>query len=107
MARWVSDYWRQNGSKASASIARLPKPKISCSMLTTGSILDWVRNNSAILLNCDYRLLPEATGNDILDDVADFWAWLQKDFPTAMGIINSNIQPDLEDIAVIGESAGK
>jgi acetyl esterase/lipase len=77
-------------------------------MLTiAGSVIDWVRQNSAILINCDYRLLPEATGNDILDDVSDFWAWLSKDFPTAMANTKTGIEPDVQDIAVIGESAGK
>ena len=58
------------------------------------------------MVHPDYRLLPEATGNDILDDVADFYVWLQKDFPTGMANTNTGIEPDLENIVVRGESAG-
>jgi acetyl esterase/lipase len=76
-------------------------------LTNAGSFIDWARQNSAILLNCDYRLLPEATGNDILEDVADFWAWLSRDFPTAMTNTKTGVQPALDDIAVIGESAGE
>jgi hypothetical protein len=47
------------------------------------------------------------TGNDILDDVADFWIWLLRDFPTGMANTNTGIEPNLKDIVVRGESAGK
>lgn len=52
----------------------------------------------------DYRLLPEATGEDILDDMDDFWNWLGKDFPSI--VLENGIEADLGRVLLSGESAG-
>jgi acetyl esterase/lipase len=51
-------------------------------------------------------LLPEATGNEILDDVKDFWLWVQRDLVKEIAGLERNIEPDVNNIAVRGESAG-
>lgn len=52
----------------------------------------------------DYRLLPEATGEEILDDIDDFWAWLAKDFSSI--VQECGIEADLDRVLLSGESAG-
>lgn len=67
--------------------------------------LDIYRKNSTIALSPDYRLLPESTGLDILQDASDFYTWLfhpgnlSAHLPTC-------ITPNLDSILVTGESAG-
>ena len=52
----------------------------------------------------DYRLLPEATGAEVLDDVQDFWRWLHNTLPTLTTTWNA--VPDLTRLACTGQSAG-
>ncbi|KAL4866227.1 hypothetical protein BDV12DRAFT_138336 [Aspergillus spectabilis] len=61
----------------------------------------------AVLLTANYRLLPQATGLDIYDDVEDFWAWLHS--PALQDLLEKHTTPvdvDLTRILVVGESAG-
>ena len=68
-------------------------------------ILNLALSRKAILITPDYRLLPEATGLDILQDVRDFYSWL---FTTGnlASHFSSGIDPDLDHLLVTGESAG-
>jgi acetyl esterase/lipase len=34
-----------------------------------------VHRNNAIIVSPNYRLLPEHNGNDIQEDLVDFWTW--------------------------------
>ncbi|KAK9374658.1 Alpha/Beta hydrolase protein [Lipomyces chichibuensis] len=84
--------------------------------LVTGSRLfaDWYPSweleyalvHSAIIVTPDYRLLPESSGADIIEDVSDFWVWLRRDFPTFLSSSGSGVNVDLEKVLVVGESAG-
>ncbi|ESZ91871.1 hypothetical protein SBOR_7736 [Sclerotinia borealis F-4128] len=86
--------------------------------LVTGTALytEWLPNwainlvtqNSAILIMPDYRLLPEATGQEILEDLKDFWKWFGVGFPGYLAGISGNgkIGVNWEKVAVYGESAG-
>jgi acetyl esterase/lipase len=47
-------------------------------------VLEWALKHNAIVVTPDYRLLPEANGTDILNDMKDFFAWLRN--PTARRI---------------------
>lgn len=69
-------------------------------------ILDYCAANSIVIVSPDYRLLPEATGWDILEDVRDFWHWMASELPKALHGSRSDIELDLGRIAVSGESAG-
>lgn len=51
----------------------------------------------------NYRLAPEANGEDILEDIADFWRWLHSDLGTHL---SGRTQPDLTRILATGGSAG-
>lgn len=54
----------------------------------------------AIIISPQYRLLPEATGTDLMDDISDFWTWFRS---TA-----TNMTPRLSSTQILaaGESAG-
>jgi acetyl esterase/lipase len=54
----------------------------------------------------NYRLAPEHTGDDILEDIADFWTWLRSSLPTYLAFKELSISPDLSNVLVHGESAG-
>lgn len=67
-------------------------------------LLDICLTNSAIFIAPDYRLLPEATATEVLDDVEDFWHWLHDTLPTLTRTWNAF--PDLTRLACTGQSAG-
>jgi acetyl esterase/lipase len=70
-------------------------------------IIDYIEKGPAILVDVEYRLLPESSGRQLLQDVTDFWSWLrdgklseqlQKSLP--------HIEADMSRIMVYGNSAG-
>ncbi|KAE8147901.1 alpha/beta-hydrolase [Aspergillus avenaceus] len=97
-----------------------PRPvvvRIHGGFLVTGSglyppwfnswILEYALANQAIIISPNYRLLPEVSGREILDDIHDFWHWLRN------GSVVSIIQEKYRGVAlnhgstlVVGESAG-
>lgn len=38
-------------------------------------LIPLVHRNDAIIVSPNYRLIPEHNGDDIQEDLADFWAW--------------------------------
>jgi acetyl esterase/lipase len=57
----------------------------------------------------DYRLLPESSGHDILEDMVDFWMWMgnHDGFQYAVNTATEDrFEPDLTRLLVVGESAG-
>lgn len=54
----------------------------------------------------DYRLRPEATFAEIVDDIRDFWVWVEDQLPTVLASASPPVELDLDNIAVTGESAG-
>ena len=54
----------------------------------------------------DYRLRPEATFAEIVDDIRDFWVWVEGHLPTVLGTASPPAKVDLNKIALTGESAG-
>ncbi|KAI0199514.1 putative polyketide synthase [Astrocystis sublimbata] len=61
-------------------------------------------SHNAIIISPDYRLLPEATGSEILQDVQQFWRWLRNDLPSLSR--SWRVRPDLANVASCGESVG-
>ena len=39
-------------------------------------MIQTVLKHGAVYVQPDYRLLPEANGEEVLDDIDDFWTWL-------------------------------
>ncbi|KAL1966014.1 hypothetical protein VTN77DRAFT_4954 [Rasamsonia byssochlamydoides] len=68
-------------------------------------LLELAERHGAVIVSANYRLLPEATGVEILSDIDDFWSWLHSDEPREL-LINSSIELDLNKILTAGESAG-
>lgn len=72
-------------------------------------IVEYAFSKSAVLLMPNYRLLPEASGIDILADLEDFWAWVSggelKTFVDSK-LGSGKIEVDTNRIWVHGESAG-
>ncbi|KAJ5728224.1 hypothetical protein N7493_004554 [Penicillium malachiteum] len=62
----------------------------------------------AIVITPDYRLLPEANGHDILEDLSDFWKWFSENLETKLAGYHpeAKIQPDFDRILATGGSAG-
>jgi acetyl esterase/lipase len=72
-------------------------------------ITEYALSKSAIIVMPNYRLIPEARGGDILDDITDFWAWvvggdLQAFVSSQEGV--EGVKVDVERIWAHGESAG-
>lgn len=65
-------------------------------------------SKGAIIVSPDYRLLPEAAADDMLDDIEDFWSWVHTGLATEVSKATGGKQGvDLTKIAVSGESAGE
>jgi acetyl esterase/lipase len=67
-------------------------------------MIEFLHTSKAIMVLHDYRLLPGASGLDILEDMNDFFAWI---FNGGMDRhLETGISADLSDVLVSGESAG-
>lgn len=80
-----------NGSDLTASSPRL---------------IQYASSHGALVVAPDYRLIPEATGADILDDVEAFWDWLHGFLPGFAQAHAWTAQPDLGRILSVGQSTG-
>jgi acetyl esterase/lipase len=89
---------------------RLNLKKIGGSAMFAGFfsdwVLDWALANSAIIVSPDYRLLPESSGIELNEDIADIWAWLNRDLQAVLDQTGKQIRADMKKIAVLGDSAG-
>lgn len=68
--------------------------------------IDYALENNAIVVAANYRLMPEANGLEILDDISDFWKWLKTDLNTHVKSVKPDVTADLNHVLVAGESAG-
>ena len=70
-------------------------------------VLELAERHSAIIVSPDYRLIPEANGTDILEDIEEAWKWIHS---CLSGYLEKeaggSIFPDLNRIITAGESAG-
>lgn len=69
-------------------------------------ILELVLKHHSILITPDYRLRPETDWEDIMDDIRDFWTWVENNLPIYLRENYGPVEADLHDVAVTGESAG-
>lgn len=69
-------------------------------------VLNYALQHDAIIVNADYRLLPEATGTELNQDLADLWKWVLADLASYLSTAAPGFAPDLSKIITIGESAG-
>lgn len=66
-------------------------------------LIQYALLHKAIIVSPDYRLMPEATGMEIFEDILDAWNWVYKDLPAHLG---NDIKPDFDKILIEGDSAG-
>ncbi|KAK7214212.1 hypothetical protein V2G26_021390 [Clonostachys chloroleuca] len=67
--------------------------------------LELATRHDAIIVSCDYRLAPEASIHEIVEDIDDFLKWIYTDLP---GLISTslNVNVDTNRIMTAGDSAG-
>ncbi|KAG4261487.1 hypothetical protein FPRO04_11791 [Fusarium proliferatum] len=76
--------------------------------LTPPRILEYALENNAILVSCDYRLIPESNGIEILEDIESVWSWVQSSLNEAIGTMTTGkSRADLGRVLLAGESAGE
>ncbi|KAL5465735.1 hypothetical protein PMIN07_003977 [Paraphaeosphaeria minitans] len=77
--------------------------------LQTGSY-PLVHDNNAIVVSPNDRLLPEHNGNDIQEDLADFWMWFKDggvtDYLSSQAGAHAAVQLDYTRVLAGGDSAG-
>jgi acetyl esterase/lipase len=61
---------------------------------------------NAILVTPNYRLLPEANGREVLDDISEFWSWIKTTLPDEVAKMATGVVADTDNVLVAGESAG-
>lgn len=69
-------------------------------------LIELARSHDAIIVTADFRLLPEATGSDIADDIDAFWTWLHGDLVIVSDTEAWRLRPDLGNILCVGQSTG-
>lgn len=73
----------------------------------TNWILDLALLNDAIIVSADFRLLPEATGTDMLSDMSDLWKWTYSELrPLLSHTVAAAPQIDFAHILAEGDSSG-
>ncbi|GLA28126.1 hypothetical protein CBS147320_8371 [Aspergillus niger] len=69
--------------------------------------LELAQEYSAIIVSPNYRLLPESSVLDVLEDVEDHWQWMHQSLPSLLQReTNGTVKADLSRIMTIGDSAG-
>ncbi|KAL4986247.1 alpha/beta-hydrolase [Aspergillus falconensis] len=69
--------------------------------------LELAREYSAIIISPNYRLLPESSVLEVLEDVEDHWQWMHQSLPTLLQRETEGmVKADLSRIMTIGDSAG-
>jgi len=72
----------------------------------SGFLVPFLHRNNAIAILPNYRLTPEHTGDEIIEDVADFWSWFRCSLPTYIASKDPSVSLDFSKVLVHGESAG-
>ncbi|KAF2676810.1 alpha/beta-hydrolase [Lentithecium fluviatile CBS 122367] len=69
--------------------------------------IPFIHRNNAITVLPNYRLTPEHTGNDILEDLTDFWAWFNGGgVEKFLASQNISAELDYDRVLASGDSAG-
>jgi acetyl esterase/lipase len=71
----------------------------------------WALSHNAVVVLPNYRLMPEANGADILDDLRDFWTWVADQGKDGLLAFvqeqtGGRVALDLGRVIAMGESAG-
>lgn len=69
-------------------------------------LLEFASSQDAMIVAPDYRLLPEATGADVMDDMDAFWTWFLDTLPGLAESESWEVRPNVKHIICAGHSAG-
>jgi len=69
-------------------------------------LLEFALSQNAMIVAPDYRLLPEATGADVMDDMDAFWTWFLGALPGVAESESWSVRPHMNRIICAGHSAG-
>ncbi|KAI5468188.1 hypothetical protein BGZ63DRAFT_419816 [Mariannaea sp. PMI_226] len=69
-------------------------------------LLEFALSQDAMIVAPDYRLLPEATGADVMDDMDAFWTWFLGNLPDTAESESWPVQPDINHVICVGHSSG-
>ena len=67
---------------------------------------DYAASKNALILSPDHRLLPNASGADIVEDLEDLWKWAHASLPAVLEKVAPGHKVDLSRILLEGGSAG-
>ncbi|KAJ4169060.1 hypothetical protein NW754_010992 [Fusarium falciforme] len=67
--------------------------------------LELASRHNAVIVSCDYRLAPEATIDELIEDVDSFLKWIHTELPSFVSG-RTNVQVDVTRIMMAGDSAG-
>ncbi|KAH8430694.1 alpha/beta hydrolase [Aspergillus melleus] len=69
--------------------------------------LELAETHGTIIISPNYRLLPEATFEDIMGDIEDHWQWMHRPMPSFLATqTDGRLAADLDRIITGGDSAG-
>lgn len=69
--------------------------------------MELAARHSAVIVSPDYRLAPEASIDDILEDVEDHWTWLRTQLPAFVQTeTGGHVSVDAGRVLTAGDSAG-
>lgn len=69
--------------------------------------MPFIHRNDAIVVLPNYRLIPESTGADIVEDLNDFWTWFHSGGVTKfLSSQHDHLELDYTHVLVSGDSAG-
>ncbi|KAH8810848.1 Alpha/Beta hydrolase protein [Xylogone sp. PMI_703] len=75
--------------------------------MTPPRIINHAASQGLILVTSDYRLLPESSGKDILEDINDVWTWTQSELNRLVQKMTwGRVEANMNRIMLSGESAG-
>jgi acetyl esterase/lipase len=69
-------------------------------------LLEFAEAKGAVVVSPCHRLLPEASGSEVLDDVRDFWTWLGTSLSSVVLSTQDHVSVDLDRVAVAGQDSG-
>ncbi|OAL49987.1 alpha/beta-hydrolase [Pyrenochaeta sp. DS3sAY3a] len=69
-------------------------------------LVDFLHRTNSIAVLPNYRLVPEHSGDDILEDVRDLWRWVDDELPAYLKTIDSALEIDFDKVLINGDSAG-
>jgi acetyl esterase/lipase len=69
-------------------------------------LIQLAQSQGAMIVAPDFRLMPEASPSDVMDDVASFWMWYSRRFPGISAAEAWDTRPDLGRTICAGQSSG-